>query len=187
MQHTLTNLFNQSIDIFFSREYKNIKSGVSERNWGGRLALYITFKLEEYGLASYYADTEYNRKQNGKVKTILNDKEEIVTIQCDLIVHSRGEIMGADNLIAIEMKKSTRPLAEKEADRKRLMAMTKDSYDGVWSYDGTTHPKHVCGYKLGVYMIINIAKRTCELEYYEHGEKVHERTFSLLQSVARSK
>ena len=185
MQHRLTNLFNESLDIFFSRETQNIRSGVSERNWCGRLAIYMTTKLGEYGLSNYYADTEYNRKQDVLVKTILDDKEEVVKIQCDLIIHSRGEIMGADNLIAIEMKKSTRPRAEKEADRKRLMAMTKDSYDGIWSYDGKTHPEHVCGYKLGVYMIVNIARRTCKLEYYEHGRKVHERTLYWLQSIAR--
>ena len=186
MQHRLTNLFNESSDIFFSRETRNIRSGVSERNWCGRFAIYITTKLEEYGLSNYYADTEYNRKQNGLVKTILNDKEEVVRIQCDLIVHSRGEIMGDDNLIAIEMKKSTRPEAEKVTDRNRLRALTKASYDDIWSYDGTAHPEHVCGYKLGVYMIVDIARRTCKLEYYKHGEKVNERTLHWSQSIARS-
>ncbi len=186
MQHRLTNLFDESIKIFFSKEAQNILSGVSERNWGGRLAIYITPKMEEYDIEGYYADTEFNRKQNGQVKTILNEEMEVVTIQCDLIVHSRGEIMGDDNLIAIEMKKSTRPEAEKVTDRNRLRALTKSSYDNIWSYDGTAHPEHVCGYKLGVYMIVNIAKRTCELEYYKHGEKVNERTLHWPQSIARS-
>ena len=63
--------------------------------------------------------------------------------------------------INIEMKKSIRPEAEKISDRKRLRTMTKDSYDGVWSWEGEAHPEHVCGYLLGVYVIVNIARRSC--------------------------
>lgn len=171
----MRDLFDETAAIFLEREERNILTGVAERNWGGRLAIYLTPKLEEYDLEGYYADPEYNRKQDGQVKTILDDEMEVVTIQCDLIVHSRGEIMGADNLIAIEMKKSTRPETEKESDRKRLRAMTKASYDDIWSYDGTAHPEHVCGYQLGVYMIINLATRTCNFEYYQHGNLVDQR------------
>lgn len=39
------------------------------------------------------------------VKTIYNDDLKVVSIVCDLIVHSRGEILEKDNLIALEMKK----------------------------------------------------------------------------------
>ncbi len=59
-----------------------------------------------------------------------------MTIICDLIVHSRGEIVEKDNLIALEMKKAYRSMQEKENDKTRLVALTKDSYDGVWSFDG---------------------------------------------------
>ena len=96
---------------------------------------------------------------------------EVVTINCDLILHSRGEKMGNDNLIAIEMKKSTRPEEEKLSDKLRLRALTKSSYDDIWSYDGKAHPEHVCGYQLGIYIEIDIDKRNYLVEGYIGGKK----------------
>ena len=75
---------------------------------------------------------------------------QVIQISADLILHSRGNNVAEDSLIAVEMKKSGRPTKEKHADRNRLRAMTKGSYDGIWSNDRTTHPEHVCGYRLGV-------------------------------------
>ena len=91
---------------------------------------------------------------------------------CDLIVHSRGEIVEKDNLIALEMKKSYRPMKEKENDKARLVALTKDSYDGVWSFDGKTLPEHVCGYDLGGYYEIDSKNCLIDIEYYVKGKKV---------------
>ncbi|MBC8988479.1 hypothetical protein H9X96_22245 [Pedobacter sp. N36a] len=124
-QAQLTNLFKVSADTFFKKESHNILSGVSERSLCGRLAMYLEnnfniFKIE----GNYYADTEYNRKQNGEVKTILDSKMQVITISCDLLIHSRGMEI-PDNLITIEMKKSNRPKFEKLSDRNRLRAMTK--------------------------------------------------------------
>ena len=175
MNYTLKKLFDESADIFFVDEAQNILSNIAERNLCCRLAIYMTPKLGEYGFNNYYADTEYNRKQGGRVKTILDDEENIIIIQCDLIVHSRGKFVKNDNLIAIEMKKSNRPDAEKVADRKRLRTMTKASYDGVWSWEGEAHPEHVCGYQLGVYMILDINNRSCAIEYYKRGEMLDQR------------
>ena len=83
----------------------------------------------------------------------------VVPIQCDLIVHSRGKNIENDNLIAIEMKKSTRPKSEFIDDRKRLRALTKESYDDIWSNDGIALPELVCGYDIGIYLILDIGKR----------------------------
>lgn len=174
----LAKLFGKSLGVFLIHETENILNNVAERNLCGRLAIYITHNLDKYGIQGYFADPEYNRKQGGRVKTILDGEENIIPIQCDLIVHSRGNVVKHDNLIAIEMKKSTRPDAEKISDRKRLRTMTKDSYDGVWSWEGEAHPEHVCGYMLGVYLIINIVERSCQIEYYTHGNLVFERTQS---------
>jgi hypothetical protein len=176
MSQLLIKLFNESVNSFFAIDIKNIEDDVAERNLCARLAIHLTPKLFEYNIKGYFADPEYNRKQGGDVKTILDEEESVIRIQCDLIVHSRGVFKGKDNLIAIEMKKSTRQEAEKISDRKRLRAMTKDSYDGIWSADGGTNPEHVCGYVVGVYMILNIKERICILEYYQHGKQVNERT-----------
>lgn len=176
MNKIVDQIFQEAKDTFFVEERENILSDIAERNLCGRLSIYLTCKLKEHNLTGYYADTEYNRKQGGKVKTILDDEFNIITIQSDLIVHSRGNLIDQDNLIAIEMKKSARPESEKIADRKRLRAMTKISYDGVWSADGETHPKHVCGYNLGVYIILDITAQTYTLEFYRLGEQINSTT-----------
>lgn len=174
-------IFKEATDIFFVNEVQNILNGVAERNLCGRLSIYLEQKLNQYAIKGYYADTEYNRKQNGQVKTILDDQMKVVNIQCDLIVHSRGEIIKQDNLIAIEMKKSNRPDEEKASDRNRLRALTKESYDDIWSADGIALPKHVCGYVVGVYMELDIANCLCRFEYYQKGKKVSETTQSFFQ------
>lgn len=121
----------------------------------------------------YYTDVEYNRNKGGKLKnikkTVQGVNETVVTINCDLILHSRGQYIEQDNLIAIEMKKSSRPRASKAADRERLIALTKDSYDNVWSFDGHTLPEYVCRYVLGVYYEIKYSERKILLEYYHRG------------------
>ncbi len=50
----------------------------------------------------------------------------VIPITWDIIVQSRGEYINQDNLIAIEMKKSSNTKAEKDKDRERLIALTED-------------------------------------------------------------
>lgn len=166
----MIEILKDSLQIFVEGETDNILSGVSERNLCGRLALILEAVAHEAGLVGYYADAEYNRKQGGRIKTILDDHMQEVVINSDLILHSRGEIMARDNLIAIEMKKSHRPEAEKESDRARLRAMTKTSYDDVWVFDGVTPPEHVCGYELGTFIEIFIDSRTITVQFFEKGD-----------------
>ncbi len=135
------------------------------------LGRYMFLEIRDSKYSKYYVDTEYNRNR-GQVKTIYNDDLKVVNIVCDLIVHSRGETVEKDNLIAIEMKKSYRSIAEKENDRARLVALTRASYDGVWLFDGKTLPEHVCGYDLGIYYEVNIERKLIYIEYYEKGKKI---------------
>ena len=41
-----------------------------------------------------------------------------------------------DNLICVEMKKSTAIKSAKISDKRRVQILTKDSFDDIWSYDG---------------------------------------------------
>lgn len=84
-------IFEEAFQQFICRERDNIISNVSERNLCGRLSIYLESAKNNYGLEKYYADTEYNRKHEGKIKTIIVDCLEIIVINCDLILHSRGE------------------------------------------------------------------------------------------------
>ncbi|MBS0045159.1 hypothetical protein KFE26_23210 [Shewanella sp. M16] len=170
----LTQIFKQSLHKFFKTEAKNILSGVSERNLCSRLAIPLEILAHQHDLTDYYADIEYNRKQNGKVKTMLDNDMQVINITCDLILHSRGEVMERDNLIAIEMKKAERPEAEKISDRARLRTLTKASFDDVWSFDGQTHPEHVCGYEVGFFIELDKDKNYYKVQQFQGGELVSE-------------
>jgi hypothetical protein len=174
MENVLLNLFKESFDEFLVKEKSGISNTVSERNMCGRLVIYLNNRLEKFELSKYYVDPEYNRKQNGEIKTMIDNDLNVVTINCDIIVHSRGESIKADNLLAIEMKKAERPEDEKNKDRIRLRALTKDSYNDTWSNDGTTHPEHVCGYVVGLYIEIDPKEKICLIEHYKKGNKVNE-------------
>lgn len=146
--------------------------GVSERNSCCRLANYMERITSTTGLEGYIADAEYNRKQGGRVKTIIDGNEKVVTITADLILHSRGAL-AEDNLVAIEMKKSDRPVQEKSDDRDRLRAMTK-APRALIGLDAA--PDHVCGYRLGIYIELNNKARQALIERYVGGERVDSTT-----------
>ncbi|MDP1744588.1 MAG: hypothetical protein Q8L90_03360 [Bacteroidota bacterium] len=174
MEALLNKILAEAIDLFFVEDLNSILDDVNERNLCGRLTIYLNDKVRENDIIGYYVDPEYNRMQDGRVKTILDEEYVVSNINCDLILHSRGGIIAQDNLLAIEMKKSNRPEEDKNNDRKRLRALTKESYDDIWSADGVTLPEHVCGYIFGIYMELNIGRRTCLFEYYRNGNKAAE-------------
>ena len=131
----------------------------------------------------YFVDVEYNRNVGGTLKTlkktIRGPKEQIVTINCDLIVHSRGQNTFQDNPIALEMKKSTGRQKDKGRDRNRLECLTKSSSQDVWSYGGKVFPENVCGYGLGVYYEVNFRKKSILVEYYKNAYCYYQYTIEL--------
>lgn len=148
---------------------------MSERNLCGSLKDHLQRAIVHSKYNKYYVDVEYNRNA-GKLKTIINGELGPISICCDLIVHSRGEIIAQDNLIAIEMKRSTHPKEEKDKDKLRLKCLTKDSFNDVWSFDGKTLPDHVCRYILGVYYELNAGNREICVKYYAKGKLFKEYT-----------
>lgn len=159
-------LFKEANEQFLKGEKANIKRNVSERNLCQNLANYLKDNMKKYGIEGYYADTEFDRNQN-MVKTIINDEMKIIAIECDLIVHSRGENIQQDNLIAIEMKKATNRKKRKE-DRKRLEYMTRNTYYNEITFQKL--PRHICRYAIGIFYDINIKAQQVNLEYYEDGK-----------------
>ena len=172
-------LFEEANGNFIKNNKDLIESNVAERTLCGALKECIDCAKCKTEYKNYSADVEYNRNKKGVVKTIIDADFKVIKINCDLILHSRGKCVELDNLIAIEMKKSERPQAEKDSDRNRIIALTKDSYDDVWSFDGKTLPEHVCRYVLGVYYEIDIAQKTVYLEYYRRGELVKNISFAI--------
>lgn len=165
----LKKMFINANEKFLINDNSLIINNVSERSWYTRLAIYLENEIKEKKIIGYCVDTEYNRNK-GKLKTILDYNTEIIPVTCDIIVHSRGNNKLQDNLICIEMKKSTSSNAEKIKDRKRLKILTRKSYNNIWSADGRTLPEHVCGYLLGIYYEVNIRTRKILIEYYYDGE-----------------
>lgn len=178
MHKELMNIFEKANKRFLYENAAFIMSNVSERSLCSALAQCIYLEINNSKYSQYHVDTEYNRN-NGKVKTIYNDDLKVISIVCDLIVHSRGEIVGKDNLIALEMKKAYRKACEKESDKARLVALTKDSYDEVWSFDGKTLPEHVCGYELGIYYEVDRKYSSIYIEYYTKGKIVKSYTHKI--------
>lgn len=165
----LSDILERSLTELFIEQGARIATGVSERNTCARLGAILERNAHQVGLTGYFADPEDNRKQGGQIKTILDGQHREIKICADLILHSRGVSIAEDNLIAIEMKKARRPAKHKAADRDRLRAMTKTSYNDTWSNDGTTHPEHVCGYRIGALIILNIKTRIATIEYFREG------------------
>ncbi|WP_028595333.1 hypothetical protein [Paenibacillus assamensis] len=171
----LIRIFEKANRNFLQSDCELLISKVSERTLCGALMIHLHEIIKGSEFHEYKIDVEYNRNKNGKVKTyvktITGPNDIFVKINCDLIVHSRGSKIDQDNLIAIEMKKSNRKQEEKDSDRSRLIALTKDSYDGIWPGDGKTLPEHVCRYGLGVFYEIDYKDRVILIEYYKKGNK----------------
>lgn len=176
----LQDLLENSVSDLLSHksEVDNLRNNVNERTTCGRLALYIDRRMQKESIfENYYADQEYNRMQDGRVKMTLHGKEHKIVINPDIAIHSRGfydlrdrkKKCLTDNLLVVEAKKSTAPISEIESDKIKLIAMTKAPGAGVWSEDGRLHPEYVCGYKLGCQMIIDLELDSIRLDYYTKG------------------
>jgi hypothetical protein len=151
------------------RERANIIADISERNLCGRLMLYLDAARIRHGLADYYTDTEYNRNK-GDLKRIIHGPNDFNIITCDLILHSRGQ-RPDDNLIAIEMKKKNHKTAVKDADRRRLIALTRTSA-ALQGYSDM--PDHVYDYQFGLFVELDTDKAAYLVEVYRQGAKVNE-------------
>ena len=175
----LKQLFNKANRDFLLRDFELIQSNVAEPTLCSALKSRMEKYLDKDNICDYFVDLEYNRN-NGNIKTIINEELAIIKIKCDFILHSRGHNPKQDNLLALEMKKSYRSQEEKDADRQRLIALTKSTYDNdVWSYDGKTFPEHVCRYIIGIYYEIDWENKKIIIEYYKGGQLAENKIISL--------
>ncbi len=117
----------------------------------------------------YVVDCEYNRNGNA-VKRVLNGNFEVIEIRADLILHSRGQILEQDNLLAIELKMMPKPHRELDSDRERLKAMTENTFGATYHWRGGKLPETVCRYKFGVYLLIYAGEGYIDQEYFFDGQ-----------------
>ena len=173
-KNKLLSLFYEANSLFLAEDMDNIENGVSERNLCALLACKLNRLKDRYDLSEYFADVEYNRN-GGEIKTIIDDRAEVLNVTCDLIVHSRGHKQ-KDNLIALEMKKVPYKIQKLDDDRRRLKALTKHDLGNVFPYNGNVFPENVCDYEIGICYIIDREKRSITLEIYDSGKLVNEET-----------
>ncbi|EZH65916.1 hypothetical protein DH09_13895 [Bacillaceae bacterium JMAK1] len=176
MYREMKAIFDRSNQKFLKKNKQLILNDASERALCGQLMMCLNEELICAGYGKYYTDVEYNRNKfnsnnQNRRKSIKNERREIIYVICDIIAHSRGNNKIQDNLIAIEMKKTNGGNKKSKCtDKERLKALTRDTYDDNWEYDGTSLPEHVCRYILGVYYEVDIVNRIVSIEYYQKGE-----------------
>ena len=171
----LKDLFWEANRAFIEKDLDLLYEDISERCLCGALMHELNKQLEKNDCNNYYADVEFNRNKK-EIKQLHNDDGFVSNILPDIIVHSRGkEIL--DNLLVLEMKKSSADHQDKENDRNRLRKMTKQNYNGnSYSYE----------YRLGIYYEINFEKKQILVEFYQDGENLKENILSYEDITKRS-
>lgn len=151
---------------FIENHASLLKRELSERCLCGALMCELNKQLEKNACNNYYADIEFNRAFENTINNVKHLPDEEGTpkrVFPDIIVHSRGKVT-PDNLLALEMKKSTARREAKERDKNRLSLLT------------SSYPYK---YKLGVYYEINNKRRQILVEFYQNSEKIEEKILEL--------
>lgn len=165
-------IFYNANKLFIKDNIRNIELGVSEVTLQGNFSQAFKEILKEMKICNYYSEINYNKNKHF-TKCIINEKMEYFDIFCDLIIHSCGENLEQDNLLAIEMKKKENR-KDRLKDRKRLEIITSDSYVGEILFDEL--PPYICRYSLGIFYDLDVKKRQIELDFYQHGKLIKTQT-----------
>lgn len=131
-QTQILYLVERAIRCFNRQEQHLLENDLCERCICARFAMYLERALKRSQFKQYTTDMEYDRgmggNDHGKKKIYSRDA------YLDLIVHKRGhdEIIGYDNLFAIEMKKQGNDF---EDDKLRLQYLV-DNENGFCYHAG---------------------------------------------------
>ena len=125
-----------SLQQLYEKDYFNIRIGVSERNICARLAYHMeTIMHESDNFRDFFADVEYNRKNDGTIKHSEGYKKVSLLMVSDLIVHKRN---ADNNLLAVEMKRWNNYDKRKEdRDRLKSVVSSPEEEKGDCVYDTT--------------------------------------------------
>ena len=167
----LIGIFEKAKEKFLKDEKEIIRIDINERTLSARLMFHLQTILLEDKLyreiyKTYSVDCEYNRINEYKIKTLKryenfeidDNSDKIRKIFPDIILHKRKE---EDNLIVIEMKKSTSNNKDcKEKDRERLKIMTDLNDPNNFNYT------------LGVYFEVDIIGNNNHIiEFFVNGKE----------------
>jgi len=120
-----------SLNFLFDKDKYLFKNNVNERSISHMLALYLKYQFKNWDV-----DCEYNKNHdNSKRIKNLNfelkehEKNELIkdingiTVFPDIIIHHRGK---KENLLVIEIKKSTSSVRRDNFDKKKLRGFCTD-------------------------------------------------------------
>lgn len=164
----LKDLFWAANSAFLENHVILLNRELSERCLCGALMCELNKQLEKRNWKNYHADVEFNRDEDSIkcINYITDDGVSLKRIFTDIIVHSFGKER-IDNLIALEMKKSSASQTEIDEDKARLRQLTKqNSNTSLCSF----------AYLLGIYYEINLDKKEIKIEFFYNGN-IKEQTF----------
>jgi hypothetical protein len=141
-----------SIDALKAEEPPLKFAKVHERTTAQRLAVHIGHRFEGWNV-----DTEYDRDGEAKKKILPKVKrsrfiEKTGSIYPDVIVHHRLQLGRANNLLIIELKKSS----------------AEDAWD-LYKLEALTNPDGHYAYQLGLYINVNGGAFDCT--WYKDGAR----------------
>lgn len=150
----LIDIFEKAKNEFLEKEKTIIKNDTNERTLTQRLAFYLELQLRKnIKYENYSVDCEYNRKEEDIKRLKFGKNTDKKEIYPDIIVHQRKI---KNNLIAIEMKKTTSRNTDKIKDIEKLEALTdrKNDYH----------------YTLGIYFELDITDNNNIINFFVDGE-----------------
>lgn len=152
----LIDIFERAKNEFLEKEKDIIKNDTNERTLTQRLAFYLELQLRKnIKYENYSVDCEYNRKEEDIKRLKFGKNTDKKEIYPDIIVHQRKI---KNNLIAIEMKKTTSKNTDKIKDIEKLEALTdrKNDYH----------------YTLGIYFELDITDNNDIINFFVDGEEI---------------
>ena len=152
----LIDIFEKAKNEFLEKEKTIIKNDTNERTLTQKLAFYTKLQLRKnIKYENYSVDCEYNRKEEDIKRLKFGKNTDKKEIYPDIIVHQRKI---KNNLIAIEMKKTTSRNTDKIKDIEKLEALTdrKNDYH----------------YTLGIYFELDITDNNNIINFFVDGEVI---------------
>jgi len=153
-----------------------LHNDISERAISHRLAVYLTPQFNDFDVDCEYngnIDADNGRKYiyilNARAKALglrdINGGDDETTyrgVYPDIIVHKRGKNGAENNLLIIEIKKSS-SLVNGDWDAEKLSRFTSSEYENRFDY------------RFGAFVMFNVGERIgFTIEWYKDGQRFHD-------------
>ena len=136
-----------ALGMLFEKDAFLFQNDLNERTITHRFAMYLQLMFSDWNV-----DCEYNRNHDVKkelqfpVESISNDDTQAKTVFPDIIVHHRNT---DDNLLVIEVKKSTNPFSDKDDLQKLALFKEQLNYRYAVFFRFTTREEAI-GVEMGL-------------------------------------